>query len=124
MPHEPSRPALPFVLDRRMLLTLLAGGGVAGALSPLSAAGATLETTSLAAALGLRGGESRWLTELTAGERRELQQALRDGAGEPVTPRTLDLLNRLLGRRSRLYAFVDYPPVADVRSVCDGLLRE
>lgn len=76
--------------------------------------------------LGLRAGEESWLAELTSDEQQELHRTLTQSQdrARPVAPRTIDLLAKVLGRRSRLFAFLDYPQVADTRSLCDGLMRE
>ena len=114
--------ALPFLL-RRSLLRLVA--------LALSAAGLPVATphaaepATLAALLGLQAGEEAWLSPLTSSERHELRRALAAaGPDVPVAPRTIELLGKLVSRRSRLFAFLDDPQVADIRSVCDGLLRE
>jgi hypothetical protein len=94
---------------------------VAGVPPPSSQAAAP---ATLAALLGLRTSESPWLSVLTQAERHELRQALASADDGPVAPRTIELLGKLISRRSRLYAFLGYPQAADVRSVCDGLVRE
>ncbi len=116
------RRRLPALLDRRAILALLAATCPAAALSPAATSRST--TDALVDAIGLEPGERAWLTELSAAERQELYEALVKAHDLPVAPRMLDLLTRILGPRSRLFAFVDYPAVADIRSVCDGLLRE
>jgi hypothetical protein len=110
-------------LDRRELLRLVSGLVAAMAL-PEGAAAAEAKSSPLGSVLGLRAEQEFWLEDLTGDERGELLQALTEGGTGPVSARTLDLLAKLLGRRSRLYGYLDYPAVADTRSVCDGLLRE
>jgi hypothetical protein len=83
---------------------------------------ADIET--LSGLLGLRPGQESWLGDLTPLEQAELRRALGEGGRRPVAPRTVQLLARVLGRRSRLYDFLGYPQVQDQRSVCDGLMRE
>lgn len=111
-------------LDRRELLRLVTGLLSALAVPPDVALAAGTSPSPLARVLGLRADQEAWLGDLTAEERRELLQALSEADAAPVTARTLDLLAKVLGRRSRLYAYLDYPRLADTRSVCDGLLRE
>ena len=108
--------------DRRSLLRMIAAAlGAAGI--PLPRAEAA-QAGALSALLGLRPREQPWLAVLTPGERHQLQRALATPGDGPVAPRTIELLGRLVSRRSRLFAFLDYPEVADIRSVCNGLMRE
>lgn len=102
----------------RMVVAVLSAAGV-----PLPRAEAA-QTEALIVLLGLRPHERRWLSVLTADERHQLQSALATPGDAPVAPRTIELLGRLVSRRSRLFAFLEYPQVADTRSVCDGLMRE
>ena len=111
-------------LDRRSLLKLISGLLAAAAL-PQSTVSGWAEPETLASLIGLRGDQDNWLGDLSADEQRELYRGLTETAGtRPVPPRTLKLLAKVLGRRSRLFAFLDYPRVEDTRSVCDGLMRE
>ena len=41
-----------------------------------------------------------------------------------IVKRDSELAEKVISRRSRLFAFIDYPEVPDTRSVCDGLIRE
>ncbi len=109
-------------VDRRTLLKLLAACLPAAGLSATPAVAAAARD-ELGRALGLRADEVAWLHELSAHDQRQLLAAL-TAPGDAVAPETLRLIDRLLGRRSRAFAYVGYPPVADVRSVCDGLIRE
>jgi hypothetical protein len=109
--------------DRRFLLKMVTGLLSSAALGEGAWLGAA-EREALSELVGLRPGQEGWLTDLTAGEQEELRQALGPGGGGSATPRTVQLLARVLGRRSRLYAYLNYPQVEDQRSVCDGLMRE
>lgn len=73
--------------------------------------------------LGLLPAEVGWLAHLTPEAQRELRDALERPGGDR-TARAVDLTFPVLGARSRTFAFVGYPAVADRRSVCDGLLAE
>ena len=108
--------------DRRSLLRLVAAALAAAGLPAVTTEAA--EPATLAALLGLKSSEQAWLSALTAAERHELRRALAAAPDAPVAPRTIELLGKLVSRRSRLFAYLDYPKVADLRSVCDGLLRE
>jgi len=107
-------------LDRRSLLKLLGGCTAAGL---AGCAGAESPREGLARLFDLTGEEQAWLDALNDGEQRELYDLLSagDAAGNP---RAVRLVAKLLGPRSRLFAFVRYPPARDERSVCDGLVRE
>jgi len=110
-------------LDRRDLFKLATGLLVSATIGE----GATLteaEVRTLAQLLGLEASQGGWLADLTPPEQEELRRALAPGSQGPASPRTVQLLARVLGPRSRLYAFLDYPQVEDQRSVCDGLMRE
>jgi len=110
-------------LDRRTVLQLVIGLMSSAALGQ----GAVLDqvdVSTLSSLLGLEPGQEKWLSDLTPPEQAELRRALREGGQRPVAPRTVQLLARVLGRRSRLYDFLGYPEVQDRRSVCDGLMRE
>ena len=112
------RAIFPFQLHRRTLLTLL-GGSVAGWIGcgpPES------PRQGLVRLLGLKGDESAWLDVLSEVEQQELHTSL--SSGQDTTTRTVQLVARILTPRSRLFAFVGYPAVADKRTVCDGILRE
>ena len=112
-------------LDRRSFLRSLSGLLAAMAL-PQASIPCGAQPATLASVLGLRPDEETWLAELTSDEQQELHRALTQGQGgaRPVAPRTIELLAKILGRRSHLFAFLDYPQVADTRSLCDGLMRE
>lgn len=107
-------------LDRRSLLKLLGGctaAGVAGC------AGTETPREGLARLFDLDRGEQAWLNALSGDEQRELYELL-SGPAPASDPRAVRLVTKLLGPRSRLFAFVRYPPAGDERSVCDGLVRE
>ena len=106
-------------LERRALLKLLGGCAAAGL-----AGCAARETPhdGLIRLFGLDGDERAWLAALAAPEQRELYDLLT--GPDPANARAVRLTAKLLGGRSRLFAFVGYPPVQDRRSVCDGLIRE
>lgn len=113
------RPIFPFKLNRRTLLTLV-GGSVAGWIGcgpPES------PHQGLVRLLGLKDDEIAWLDVLSEAEQRELHTSLSSGQ-DSTTARTVQLVTRVLTPRSRLFAFVGYPAVADRRTVCDGILRE
>jgi hypothetical protein len=59
---------------------------------------------------------------LNDGEQRELHGLL--SGSDPANPRAVRLIQKMIGRRSRLFAFVRYPQVADRRSLCNGVIRE
>jgi|SRR5687767_6500651 len=106
-------------LDRRALLKLLAGctaGGLAGC------AADETPREGLVRLFDLGREEHGWVDTLSDAEQRELYQHL--SGSEPANARAIRLTAKLLGGRSRLFAFVGYPPVPDRRSVCDGLIRE
>ncbi len=109
-------------MDRRTLLKLLGGSVVSVGVFGCRVGERPEE--ALARLLGLEGEQVAWLTDLTPEEQAELVEQLTGPEDEPVTERGLDLAAKILGRRSRLFAFVSYPGVADARSVCDGLVRE
>jgi hypothetical protein len=114
------RPIFPFKLNRRTLLTLVGGGSVAGWLGcgpPES------PREGLVRLLGLKSDEIAWLDILSDAEQSELHASLSSGQ-DSTTARTVQLVARVLTPRSRLFAFVGYPAVADRRTVCDGILRE
>ena len=106
-------------LDRRALLQLLGGCAAAGL-----AGCAALETPpdGLIRLFGLEGDERAWVAALAEAEQRELYDLLT--GPDPAHARAVRLTAKLLGGRSRVFAFVGYPPVQDRRSVCDGLIRE
>jgi len=99
----------------------LVGGA---ALAPVwSCRRAAAPPQSLAQILGLEGAERSWIERLTPDERRELREALERPADQS-RDRAADRLFSIVGSRSRLFAFVHYPPVNDQRGLCDGLLQE
>ena len=65
--------------------------------------------------------EVAWLEGLSDLEQRDLYENLSSGQG---SSRTTELLAKVIGPRSRLFAFLDYPTLTNRRTVCDGLLRE
>jgi len=71
--------------------------------------------------LGLNSNEIAWLDVLSDDEQRELHERLSDSQGNT---RTIQLVARVLGPRSRVFAFLGYPALANRRSVCDGTVRE
>jgi hypothetical protein len=107
-------------LDRRSLLKLIGGCTVA---SLAGCAPTESPREGLVRLLDLNGDEQPWLDALDGGEQRELYDLL-SGPEPAASPRAVALVAKLLGPRSRLFAFVRYPPVPDRRSVCDGLIRE
>lgn len=109
-------------MNRRALFRLVGGTALAAVSGMLRRPEAG--TDALARALGLAPGEEAWLDDLTPGEQRELALYLSGEAGGPSSPRAVDLAVRVIGRRSRLFAFVRYPVLGDERVVCDGLIRE
>ena len=110
-------------LDRRTLLKLL--GGSALSLDLLTGCSTTEPLpTSLTELLGLEGNEREWIADLTSSEQEELLEGLFVLDNKPVSERTIELGLKVLSSRSRLFAFIQYPEVADERSVCDGLIRE
>ena len=72
--------------------------------------------------LGLTAAQDVWLDVLTPQEHRELYAAMR-APEQRNSRRTVDLVMKTLGRRERLFAYVDYPELQRV-GVCDGLIRE
>ncbi len=104
--------------DRRTLLKLL---GIFAVASVTDCASGETPREGLARLLDLKRDERGWLEVLSSDEQRELYGLL---SSESVKPRAIPLMARVLGSRSHLFAFVDYPPVRDQRSVCDGLVRE
>lgn len=109
-------------IDRRTLLKLLAGAVVSPGLFGCQTSRTSIERLSVL--LGLIGSEKQWLDSLTSVEQAELADALTGPLDEPVTDRAIELAAKVISRRSRLFAFVDYPGVPDYSSVCDGLIRE
>ena len=112
------RAIFPLELSRRALLALL-GGSVAGW---IGCGPAESPRQGLVRLLGLNGDEIAWLDVLSDVEQRDLHTALL--SGQTGTTRTTELVTKMLRPRSRLFAFVDYPAMADKRTVCDGTLRE
>ena len=76
----------------------------------------------LAGVLGLEAGEIAWLNDLTALEQRALLSSLT--AGAKPSPKAIDLLYRVIGRRERLFQYVGYRPLPNRLTACDGLIRE
>jgi hypothetical protein len=112
------RSIFPLELSRRALLTLL-GGSVAGW---IGCGRDESPRQGLVRLLGLNGDEIAWIDVLSDVEQRELHTAL--SSGQASTTRTIELVTKMLRPRSRLFAFVGYPAMADKRTVCDGTLRE
>ena len=106
-------------LDRRALLMLIGGCAAAGL-----AGCATTEAPDdgLVRLFDLQPDERKWVATLSDTEQRELYDLL--SGSDPADARAVRLTAKLLGGRSRVFAFVGYPPVQDRRSVCDGLIRE
>lgn len=103
--------ALP--IDRRRLLLLLGGflvacGGRSGG--------------DLPSRLGLDREMESWLATLSHAQQAQLLSALEGDTA--AIPGALDTLVRLLGPRSRLFAYVGYPEATDKMTLCDGLFRE
>jgi hypothetical protein len=111
------RRIFPLELSRRALLTLL-GGSVAGW---IGCGQAESPRQGLVRLLGLHSDEIAWLDGLSDVEQRELHTAL---LSDQASTRTVELVTKMLRPRSRLFAFVGYPAMADKRTVCDGTLRE
>ncbi|MGH9369942.1 MAG: hypothetical protein ACRD15_00255 [Vicinamibacterales bacterium] len=109
-----------FDVDRRTILKLI-GGCTAAGIAGCTAAEAPRE--GLVRIFDLAGDEQHWVDVLSPDEQRELYDLL--ARPEPEGhPQAVRLVSKLLGARSRLFAFVRYPAVLDRRSVCDGLVRE
>jgi hypothetical protein len=104
--------------DRRTLLKLL---GMCAVATVTDCAPRETPREGLLRLLDLKRAERDWLDVLSSDEQRELYGLL---TSDPVKPRAIPLLARVLGSRSHVLAFVDYPSVRDQRSVCDGLIRE
>jgi hypothetical protein len=107
-------------VDRRSFcLTVAASLGTAGACSR----GRTEEPRAgLIRLLGLTGSEAAWLNVLSSDEQRDLHEAINAPRGH-ASPRTVDLVMKVLSRRERLFAYVGYPELQRT-GVCDGLIRE
>ena len=106
-------------LERRALLKLIGGCAAAGL---AGCAGPETPHDGLVRVFDLQPDERTWLAVLSEAEQRELYDLL--SGSNPADARAVRLTAKLLGGRSRVFAFVGYPPVADRRSVCDGLIRE
>jgi hypothetical protein len=107
-------------VDRRSFcLTIAASLATAGGCSTVP--GEALRP-GLVRLLGLTASQEIWLDVLTEQEQRELYAALGAPNGRS-SRRTVDLVMKTLGRRERLFAYVDYPELQRV-GVCDGLIRE
>ncbi len=63
-----------------------------------------------------------WLATLSHARQAQLLSALEGDTA--AIPGALDTLVRLLGPRSRLFAYVGYPEATDKMTLCDGLFRE
>lgn len=110
-------------LDRRTVLHLVIGLMSSAALGE-SAILEPADVETLSRLLGLGPGQEHWLADLTPLEQGQLRAALAAGGQQEAAPGTVQLLARVLGRRSRLYEFLGYPQAQDKRSMCDGLMRE
>jgi hypothetical protein len=107
-------------VDRRSFCLTIAGSlGAAGACSP---ARVEEPRPGLVRLLGLAGPEEAWLDALSPNEQRELHEAFTAPGGR-ASPRTVDLVMKVLSRRERLFAYVGYPELQRV-GMCDGLIRE
>jgi hypothetical protein len=112
-------PRLP--IDRRAFCAALAAALVGGcSKAPTPTADPHADLIGL---LGLQPVERAWLDSLSAAEQRTLRDELMSAPGTP-SRRSVDLLMKVLGRRERLFAYVDYPPRANGLTACDGLIRE
>ncbi len=107
-------------LSRRALFRIALGSALASACARV--APAEPARARLARRLGLEPAERAWLDGLRGRRQERLLRALE--AGGPLDEDALRSLRDSLGPRSRLFAYVGYPEVADRRSVCDGLVRE
>lgn len=76
----------------------------------------------LVRALGLEDAEQAWLSVLSTADQRRIVRALLDPAS--ASPEIIRLTTKIIGARSRLFAFLDYPRLADEQTVCDGLIQE
>jgi hypothetical protein len=76
----------------------------------------------LARVLGLEAAEIAWLNDLNALEQRALLSSLTSGARP--SPKAIDLLYKVIGRRERLFQYVGYRPLPNRLTACDGLIRE
>jgi hypothetical protein len=104
---------------RRLCLTIAVSLGTAGACSH----DRTEEPRAgLIRLFGLTGSEVAWLDVLSADEQRDLHDAI-NAPGGHASPRTVDLVMKVLSRRERLFAYVGYPELQRT-GVCDGLIRE
>jgi hypothetical protein len=108
-------------MDRRSFCQIVTGSLVAG----IACTRQPGETASdgLVRILGLGPAEREWLRSLSAAEQQELYANL-TSSDDHRSPRTTELLMKVIGRRERLFAYVGYPPLPDRLSACDGLLRE
>jgi hypothetical protein len=112
----------PPALSRRAFLALLGGVAVAGGVAACTPTTPPLE--KLARLLSLQAEEMSWLSELAAREQWQLCNGLETAAAGSVPPHVIQLAFKIIAPRSSLFAFVDYPRVADERSICDGLIQE
>ncbi len=109
-------------ISRRTLLKVLGAGAASAGAACGTPAPPEAPRQGAARLLGLEGPERAWLDGLKDDDVQEIYEAL-SGRHAP-TRRSAQLVARLVDHRSRLFAYVHYPAVADRRSVCDGLLRE
>jgi hypothetical protein len=109
-------------LDRRAFLTLLASCAITVNLPGCFGPAPPLE--ELAAWLGLQPKEKVWLSDLSSRQQQKLYESLNTLKSESVSPQILDLMVDIFGARSRLFPYLEYPQVADNRSMCDGLIQE
>lgn len=96
------------------LATLSAGAGPVDAALP--------PHDRLARLLGLKDTEIAWLNDLSAVEQRALLASLTSSARP--SPKAIDLLYKVIGRRERLFQYVGYRPLPNRLTACDGLIRE
>jgi hypothetical protein len=112
------------MIDRRAFCRALAAS-IAGtiACSPPGRRPTGSPRERLIRVLGLEGPEIEWLSSLSDKEQEELIVGLESPAAGSAD-RPTSLLMKLLGRRSRLFAYVGYPDMSDRLQGCDGLIRE
>jgi hypothetical protein len=103
--------------DRRQLLLLVAGAALACARREAP------QPSDLGTLLGLDENQRHWLEALSEAEREELAAALAAGGATAASPRSVALLMKVVGRRSRLFAYVGYPEMDDEPDLCDGLVK-
>ena len=108
-------------MDRRSFCQIVTGSLIAA--TGCTRRPAESASDGLVRILGLGPAEREWLQALSAAEQQELHATL-TSSGDRRTPRTIELLMKVIGRRERLFAYVGYPPLPNRLSACDGLLRE